>query len=539
MNTGAQALSTAGSAIHGQVQDARRTRAEQMRHLGVALTQANVGVDEQAARRARLIAFADANRMDVSELAQAAEAQQVTYSSFSGDSREDRNRRFERFLSTAVLARNTGNAVAETTQLQGMLGEAGFDTDMQDRLVRDTLGMGNRGAVATQAIVRQGSQALKARMSLALGRLGPGATHQDQVEAAAREYRQAVAEMQVEQTVGAGPLRSSRALAAANTELANPMTQRRMLTNIRNSETLTAEQRTRLENTLFERGPGGRSQLRGQYRDMLNFTAGFGGIVGNNGAAFRSTFRGGGHGNPLSLQTNWRDMGANLLAPNLETGRSGADAVRELQSATISQQQIDLGAEAIGNDELSQLIQEEGRRVTALTDNTSALNRVSNALASFSASNPMLSAALGAGASGFLPAAGGGIRAAAAGGTALSAVAGGGAAGIAATVLGGLAAFGGGLMIGDKISEAMQAGGYDYDGVRSTNGGSMEGVQVRRAGTEAPTESIFSGETWTELGRALGLGFNSTANSPQATVHARAVAATGANSVAPESRASR
>jgi hypothetical protein len=94
-------------------------------------------------------------------------------------------------------------------------------------------------------------------------------------------------------------------------------------------------------------------------------------------------------------------------------------------------------------------------------------------------------------------------------------------------------------MIGDKISEAMQAGGYDYDGVRSTNGGSMEGVQVRRAGTEAPTESIFSGETWTELGRALGLGFNSTANSPQATVHARAVAATGANSVAPESRASR
>lgn len=475
-----------GSALHGQIQDARRTRAEQMRHLGIAFTQANVGAAEQSTRRAQLIAFADTNRMDVSELARAAEMQQVSYSSFSNrdtdptdaeGARRARDTRFERFLSTAVLARNTGNAVAETTQLQGLLSEAGFDTDMQDRLVRDTLGMGNRGAVATQAIVRQGSGPLKARMSLALSRLAPGASPEDRINAAANEYRQTVAEMQVEQTTGAGPRLSSNALSAANREIANPLVQRRMLTNIRNSEVLTAAQRTRLERTMFERGPGGHSQLRGEYRDMLHFTAGFGGVVGNNGAAFASTFRGSGGGNQQSLQKNWRDMGANLLNPNLESGRSGADAVRDLMGATITQQQIDLGAETLGNDDLSRLLQEEGRRVTALTDNTSALVRLSNALAGFQASNPMLSTALGAGAGALLPALGS-LAGSAAGGTAVAgtaaAAATAGAAAAATTAaalgMGAIAAYGPGGMLNDAVEGASigrNANGSAQDQVRS------------------------------------------------------------------------
>jgi hypothetical protein len=536
----------AGSTLHGQIQDARARRAAAERTAGLAFFQAGARTPaEIQARMRQATQFAASSGMSVTELLETANAAQTEFSSLQGNTEADRASAFGRVLETARLGRDTGNDPAQFARLQGMLAQAGFDDRTQRQALLYTAGASQRGAVEAGSLTREAMGPIMRRMSDASSALGPQASNEQRSAAALQAYREQVAELQVFRGTGFSIRNSGVALSNLQESLRSSSRQDKILNNIRTTREGSADpaQRARLaqlESTLYERDPtrrGNHQRLRADMQNPLAFVAAMTRATGGNATAIMNMLAGSGAGNAMSLLLNQRGLLGALAATNA-TGQSGADRVMSLLApdVALTEQRVREGGAIFANDAQSQLNREETARAAALSDNTKGLVRLSNALAGFQASNPMLSTALGAGAGALLPAvagmAGNALGGTAAAGAVTGAVSAGAA--FAASAAGVLASAGVGLLIGDQIAQRMQAGGYDYSGVEG-----MEGVQVRRTGTEAQVESVFSGETWRELGRALGLGFNSTANSPQATVHAAALAATGANSVAPESRANR
>lgn len=527
-----------GSTLHGQIQDARTRRAQNESSLNDTLLQlvpSGAGEGEVRAMQARVQAFVRSGRMDMGAVVGALGGAQSRFNALGAASPEARmgalNQTLEDIGFANVISPSDLNGIP---QFSAMLRQQGVSDGMRTEILRNTTGISFAGSVETQQAIEQGLPSMLNSLSRTMATAGPNANRDGLIRDSISDF---MAQIQTNAASGgrvgvsgnrANTLRTALNSTDTQNRLGNALSQRRM----------TDEQRAVFGRS-FTRGRDGRYVMAEGLRNSPSEAAAmFGGLFNNDPTAVANFLgpRGGGGRRQLLNRPE-----ASLLTSYFANGQDSQgrtvrqyEAVRDLKRQTITADQFETMRRVRAGEERNVLQDEENNRVAALSDNTNAIVRLSNALSGFQSSNPMLSTALGAGAAALLPAAGGSVGAAAAGGTALTAAAGGGAAAVGASIAGVLAASGVGLLLGDQIAQRMQAGGYDYTGVQG-----MEGVQVRRAGTEAQIESVFSGETWAELGRALGLGFNSTANSPQATVHARAVAATGANSVAPESRANR
>ena len=513
-------------AAHGQIQDARRTRAETEDVLGTALYQTGADRNEVARRMARLTAFAADRGMDPQELAQAAAAAQTATSSLAGRTGEERESRFEQFLTTARWARNTGNNVAETTRLQGFFAERRLDANTQQQLLRFAGGASQRGAVELGSVTSQALRAITSRIATAQAGLGPGATPEQRQAAAVNTFRQAFAELQVEASAGLGPRQGGNALAGLNAALQSSDRQSKMLTNIRNSRDMSAAQRRDLENSLFARDASGRSRLR--TTNSLELVERFQRVAGNDATLFNNIFAGGGHGNPQSLQANWRATMGALLSPDT-SGRSGIDRVRELmgENTALTAADEDRGAGVFEQSAKANMLREEQRRLNSLTSNTTA-NSLSNRAASWIAENPLLAAIGGPGAAALLSRGGGYL----AGGAArlLAAVSPG-----AASVLGGSVTAAGGGAIAATVGAGLATGAVLGEGANHAL------APRNKDGTRADNETIFSAQTWKNFADAIREAFSSNPVtvqiSPQAAMHAAGINATGSDGTPPESRA--
>ena len=533
-----------GSTLHGQIQDARTRRAAAERTAGLAFFQAGARTPaEIQARMRQATAFAAGSGMSVTELLETANAAQTEFSSLQGNTEADRASAFGRVLETARLGRDTGNDPAQFARLQGMLAQAGFDERTQRQAMLYTAGASQRGAVEAGSLTREAMGPIMRRMSDASSALGPRATNEQRSAAALQAYREQVAELQVFRGTGFSVRNSGVALSNLQESLRSSSRQDKILDNIRTTRDGSADpaQRARLaqlESTLYERDPtrrGNHQRLRADMQNPLSFVAAMSRATGGNATAITNMLAGSGAGNPMSLLLNQRGLLGALAATNAN-GQSGADRVMSLLSpdVALSEQRVREGGAIFANDAQSQLNREETARTAALADNTSALVRLSNALAGFQASNPMLSTALGAGAAGLLPAAGSALGAGAAASSAAGGLAGVGAAGgaaAAASVAAVLAAGAAGAAAGDVLNQYVEGGNIG----RNSNGSEQD--QQR---------SIFQGSTWSDLLQELrglpanlGTALRSASLNPQQQVHAAAVAATGANSPAPESRANR
>lgn len=481
-----------GQTAHGAIQGARQSMAGGERALGNAVFQAGGNREEVVARMAQVRAASMRTGMSVDEIAQAALATQTEFSSLSGANAGDRSRRFEDFLRTVEFAGSTGNNAGETARLQGMLAQSGFNSDMQGTLMRFAAGAAQSGAIELGGLTREGLGSIMRRMADASGALGAGATQQQREAAMAGAFRQQVAAMEVFRGQGQTARNAGNALAAMQGALRDPSRQDKILGNITNAEASTTDPARRarfaaLRAQLFEADPTrrGKSRLRAQFTDPMQLQAALAQSLGNDPTATANLLAGGGHGNPQSLLANQRIL-LGLLTSQDANGRSAASRVLALQNSTITQEDVNRGAGIFGADTQSQLNREETARNAALTDNTSALVRLSNAIAGFAAQNPLLAAAAG-GVGANLAGAGlvraGGAAASSLTGTAVAA--GGGAVGAGLTAGAVLAGGAAGVVGGDLL----------YRGLARATGQRQELTNETSVTNPAAWREVFRGIT--------------------------------------------
>src|SRR5262249_27546402 len=137
----------------------------------------------------------------------------------------------------------------------------------------------------------------------------PAATEGEVAEARRQGLLGAFAEIEVARGQGQGPRRFATAAALLGGELQGAHRQSLIRTNIQNAQGITADQRSQLAG-MFDRHGG----LQEQFTSGLGFATRVGAVLGGNETAMRNIFAGTGHGNAQSLQSNWRNVVAAMMA---------------------------------------------------------------------------------------------------------------------------------------------------------------------------------------------------------------------------------
>lgn len=502
-------LQFAGQA-HGMIQDARGRRAETSHTMSQALYQAGADSGDAAELRERMYSFARTHGMDSGELASAANAVQTEFSTL-GDSRSSQGTRrtnVDNFLQTQLFARDTGQSGAEVARVAGMLQNTGLDAGAQRSTLLALTGMAQRGAVELGSVSREAMSPMLQRMHDARTQLlqrNPAATPQEIAAEQGGAAQAAFAEIEVARGQGASPRRFARVMAGLGTELQGSHRQGMLLTNINNAQDITDAQRTGLRG-MFDHG-----RLRAQFQSGAGFAGHVSQVLGGNEAAMRNVFAGSGAGNAQSMQTNWRDAIAMMMSGGPELQRMLAGA-----GAAFTEEDVGRGGRVFGGEDKTSLTRDHENNQAALTTNTGAMGRLSDAFTSFVARNPLLAAG-GSTAAGLL-----GPGAASMGGAAIPAAvrsasavaAAGGVAGGAVMALGAVVAGGAGLGIGEGINRAI-----DSANPRARDNGQQN------------ISSVFSGQTWRELWGGLVDALRSqpllATVTPTAAAHAAAQSRTG------------
>jgi len=535
--------------MDGQIQSARQRRAAPERAVGNAIYQAGGDRSETAAAMRRIAEFAQANRIPAEEVAQAlqgAQTEQSVLGSRGQGNAQTRNDALTSFLNTALLARNTGNDVGETTRLAGLFASQGFDPALQRQMLLYTAGATQRGAVEIGDVTRGAMPAITARMGAAMSsaRLAPGSSTASVQAAGLAEYRQALAEIEVAKgTQGASPREAGNAMRNVSTALQSSVTQEKLLNNIRNS--LGAN--SALEQRLYEADPAhrGQSRLRAPMTNALSLVGAFE-QLGMTSTQFQNITGGGGAGNPLSMLANQRRLLGGLLDTDAG-GTSGAARVRELMNPNVGLTEADVarGAGIFANDTMAQLVGNEEANTNALRDLHPDLVSVSDSINNWKMRNPWLATGTQAGGSAVSDIAKTLGTAATGGGSVAAVLRPGAMAGARALLARGGAALG---AMGSGALRAA-AGVPMLLGSLLTLGGSYGGVEQdeaqaqRRGGVEYERQSRILGEraqaehrpppTAAEIGAAVALALRGAPLAVAPDQHANAHAASAA---APQAR---
>lgn len=383
--------------VHGQIQGARDQRAALQESVIGAVSQVGVTDLGEVNRLTDQVLNAGIQHgLAPQAIAQAVAAAQTQFSTLGAmdslggaGNAGARANIYQGAIDTAVQGRNLGVDPAEFSRLMGMLGSSGMTATDRSSLAAWTVGAQDRGAVETGSVTREALGPIMQRMSSAASALGPGATL-DQRSAAMRDaYRQAFAELQVFKGLGETVRRSGNAMVGFERALTNTGVLTRMRGNIDAMQ--DPAQKAAVRGALFDRS----GALRSGLNNPLAFASALMGAGMTDSRAIANLFAGSGAGNPMSLQSNWRNMLVGLTSRDAN-GRTGADRVNALTAASVAlspEQQRARAALYEGSDR-SKLNSEEASRLKALSNNTSEINRLSNTLASFAARNPMLASAL-------------------------------------------------------------------------------------------------------------------------------------------------
>lgn len=380
-----------GREIYGAVTGERPRAASIERNVGNAIYQAGGDLSAVRSTTGALQRFARDRGLDATELASALAGAQTEFSVLGNarTSTADRNRNFEQFLSAAALGQATGNNVGEFTRLAGLFSDSGITGDQQRQMLLFAAGAAQRGAVEVGGVTRESMSAIRSRMAGAAA--SARRDGRDPVAAMQTEFRQAFSEIEVARSSGESARAGGNAMASLSRALTSTAVQDKLRNNIANAQSLTADQRRQLTSTLFEADPTrhGQQRLRGQYTNALDFIGVFG-SAGLDQNAFMNITRGGGQGNPLSLLENQRRVLGSLLNTDAE-GRSGLTRVRDIMgSGALSEADVTRGEGIFTQDRQAQLNKETETRSMELTDNTSAIVRLTEEINRSAAEHPFL-----------------------------------------------------------------------------------------------------------------------------------------------------
>lgn len=468
---------SAGSTLHGQIQDARHRAARIETSLNTTLIQTGAGNSEIASLRDQAMSYSRANHFSHEQMAATVGEVQTRFSALADKTPEGRRRAMRQTLEDMRFARlidpeNPGGLV----NLSGMLRQRGVGDDARQNILRRATGIGFGGSVEVQEMISRGLPGVLRDIATRTSNATPG-QRDALTETAITDF---FANVQGAGASGQSVTWSSNRLTALPVAFASADRQNRIGEAL-SRRRMTDEQRAEFNQT-FRRNRNGQYEMMEGVRNSPSALAAFFGHQFNNSPLALSAFMGVGGGGGRRQLLNAPDV--RLLNSYLGTqvdanGNTvrGYEAVNTLARQTITPEQVAQFEALRGSEETTKIADEENARMAALSDNTNALVRLSNALAGFQASNPMLSTALGAGAGTVLPALAGMAGTAAGGtaaaGTAAAAVtAGATAAATAAAALGmgAIAAYGPGGMINDAVEGARigrNADGTAQDQVRS------------------------------------------------------------------------
>lgn len=501
--------------IHGQIQNSRDQRAALQESVIGAVSQVGVTDLGEVNRLTDQVLNAGIQHgLSPQAIAQAVAAAQTQFSTLGAmdslggaGNAGARSSIYQSAIDTAVQGRNLGVDPGEFSRLMGMLGSSGMTATDRSSLAAWTVGAQDRGAVETGSVTREALGPIMQRMSAAASALGPSATLEQRSAAMRDAYRQAFAELQVFKGLGETVRRSGNAMVGFERALTNNGVLTRMRGNIDAMQDPT--QKAAVRNALFDRS----GALRSGLNNPLAFASALMGAGMTDSRAIANLFAGSGAGNPMSLQSNWRNMLVGLTSRDAN-GRTGADRVNAMLASDVAlspEQQRARAALYEGSDR-AKLNSEEASRLKALSNNTSEINRLSNTIASWSARNPMLASAL--------PAAGG-VAATLLGatGTALAA-AGGGFAANSRAIWQGVDLQGNRLSAGERLGRAA----LQYVPGLQLLGAAVGARDAVRAGTDAGTVERLLNMLPGAIASAV------SQNPPQLSQHDAAHAATVAQS---------
>lgn len=543
MQAGGAALGY-GRQMHGDMQDARRRRAQTADVLGQAVGQSGGDLSEIQARARRMTAFAGEHGLQPEDLAEAARRGQSEFNALGNRqmTSAQRGTQFESFLQDALEGANTGGDMTQHVRLSGMLRARGFDDATRRRALRFVAGAASEGAVEEGTLTAQALPSLVARMSSAHAR--PGESSGD---AQFRALTQAVSELEIARGFGNSPTAAGNALMSVNRALGGSVRQDKIRGNIMNAAGLSQAQRAAMEAELFENDPArrGHRRLRTQYQDALALSE-RASAMGGGPDMFANIFAGGGHGNPQALQANWRNILASFNMRDAE-GVTGIERVRRMSNVaqtSLSDADASRMAQNREGGDLATLTRNEVTRDNALTNNTSAVVGLSTSIQNWQTANPFAAPAA---------ASGGGILATIFGPGIATRVGGmfGGrlAGGIGGAVLPGVGAVmtaaeagadiregrSAGNVAGGVLDNLIPAGGF-FRRILGGGGGSAATATAGASGGGGTQTVALSPDSVQALAGALRAAPLTATVSPHDVAHAGAVAASGRNPTPPERR---
>jgi hypothetical protein len=521
---------------HSQIQDARAQRAESEHTLNSAFMQAGnsgtgtmMSAPEAAALRARLqgeLTTGSLRGLSMSDVAEGLSAAQTQKSVLTAPTAQGRAAALEEQIRLMTFARNTGQSTREVLLAAGTLQDQGITGADQMSTLMAMTGIGQAGSVELSTMI--GSSLGPLMQNIARVR-NPSQTPEQRSAAVRAAVLESMSVAEVAASAGGNARPTLNALAQLRGSVESPLMADRL------DRRLRATNHAALADQMIVRDRAGNASLRN--RDPLAFMSQLITGMGGNANATMNLLATGGPGAPMILGSPQRTA-INLLAGASAGGGTIAQKVADLQAQgeRFGPAQVEAGRAIIDSEQRTALVSSEESRLSALTDNTTSLNQLSNSFSEFTARNPLATVVaatgiplLGQMAAGFI----GRQLAGTSLGTALGVAApgGGAAAGGGGLIAGvGRAVLGTPALLGSLLTLGGSYGGVEQEDVQTQQ---REGREYERQSARlgaAATAAHQPPPTAAQIGAAVAAAL--LANPPTATVspvdatHARTQAAT-------------
>jgi len=405
---GTAAVGFAGSAI-GMVRDARQARAASARQLTHAVMGSGGSAADVTSTQRSVQAFALRTGMTTDEVSSALIEGQQRGSVLQPGEGQTRQQALDAALETVAEANATGTNAGAMLAARGRLSGLGLRGDALKEAMRYSLRAADLGNVEVDQIIQQGLPGASRLMATRTAMLGPGATDEQRQQVALAAFRESVAFQEVTAGEGNAPRNMANTLANLQTFLRTPRRQEAILTNIRTAEEQanvnTPEGLARrnslraLRESMFEVDPtrtGGAMRMKAG-ATPLELAARLTSASGGDANAAMAMLAGTGQGNAQSILANMRGV-LEFLGRTNASGQTGGARVTEMMgTAGVTDAEIAERRRVVEGDEQSRINRLEETRLSALTNNTTELTRLTNSIDQFNARNPLMGAGIVAG----------------------------------------------------------------------------------------------------------------------------------------------
>ena len=367
---------------HTQIQDARGQRAESEHTLNAAFFQAGIGGDQATAMRAQVqaaITTGPLRGLSMDALSQSLMGAQTQFSVLSGATPEARQANLNRQLELASFARATFQDPTEVMRVGGMLSQQGIGGADQTSVLQSLTGMAQAGSIELSTLT---STALGPLMANIARTTNANQTPAQRAIAVRGAVGETMAVGEIGAAAGMTPRDSLNALAKMRGSVENPMMAERLDTRLR------AANRADLADQLITRDPAGHASLRN--RSAVGLMSSLVSGMGGDANAVSNLLSAGGSNAAMVLDAQQRRLIVGM-ASQTEGGGTIAQRVAGMQAqgARFGAGDVARGAAIVEGEQRTALVSSEESRLSALSDNTSSINQLSNAFSEFVARHPL------------------------------------------------------------------------------------------------------------------------------------------------------